>query len=278
MQHRANEKARRARDVRGERASMMRQWFAGPELERLQPEPGQAADTVLGRRIGLPHTGELLEKRSSAGMKIYGRASSIRKERWGTMVTFALDCRGVAPAALRNVFAGLCDTQLRQMQNPELRPAGLLLDPEFGEDGMVDLVAVVTDPLAMTKISTRAYTGCLVSFDDDVISDVSLIDSPAGFMEKGYRPRDGAVICKLYDRKPGMKKSTGPALPASAQAVVTENQRIDALAAGRADPLLVKALYQRNSAAYGVELVKMARHPAAVGDAGLIGFLRGGRP
>src|SRR5262245_30205946 len=95
--HRANEEARRARDVRGELAAAMRAWFAGPELERLHPVASQPTDTVLGERIGLPHTGELISKRSSQTMRVYGRVSQIEKQRWGSKIRCALNCREVSP-------------------------------------------------------------------------------------------------------------------------------------------------------------------------------------
>ena len=55
----AVEQAARQRDVRAELASAMRAWFAG-ELGRISPGKHQPMDTVLGERVGLPHTAELL--------------------------------------------------------------------------------------------------------------------------------------------------------------------------------------------------------------------------
>jgi hypothetical protein len=84
QRHQAAEaEARRGRDARVDLAARMRQWFAGPELAQLCPTPSQPTDTVLGDRIGLPLTGELVNKRSSGAMRFYGRTSEIQKERWG---------------------------------------------------------------------------------------------------------------------------------------------------------------------------------------------------
>jgi hypothetical protein len=51
-------------------------------------------------------------------------------------------------------------------------------------------------------------------------------------------------------------------LPASAQAVVDEQARIQVLAQRGTDGLILKALQANNNAAYGLELVNMARTPA----------------
>lgn len=198
MQHRANEEARRARDVRGELAATMRAWLAG-ELGRLQPAPSQPMDSVLGERVGLPHTGELLNKRSTGVTRFYGRTSEIRKQRWGAFVRRALDCRGVPVATLRRAFANVDRHQLGQMTNADLKLAGSVLEAQVTEDGFVELLTVVVDPVAVKKVLERTYTGMLCAFDGDEVASINLIDSPAGFLEKR-----SSVICKIYDGGRGL--------------------------------------------------------------------------
>ena len=248
-------------------------WARG--IEALIPVPGQSHDTAL--------TDLVITKGSSENMRFYGRTSEIVRERWGTKIHCAVNCRAVSPVKLRQAFTKMHKLQLRQMHNADLKAAGIVLDAEVSDDGIVDLRCVVTDPIAMTKVSQRTYTGCLVSFDGDDIADVSLVDSPAGFLEKS-----SAVICKIYDGgrtvdkdwKLAKKMSKGnglsraqnyaalkkvqkayaPALPASARAVLAEQERINTLAqTGKADQLVLKAVQDRNNAAYGIELVKAIR-------------------
>ena len=56
-----------------------------------------------------------------------------------------------------------------------------------------------------------------------------------------------------------MNKTNHYVLPASAQAVVDEQNCIATLAQRGTDGLILKALQANNNAAYGLELVKMAR-------------------
>ena len=56
-----------------------------------------------------------------------------------------------------------------------------------------------------------------------------------------------------------MKKANHYVLSASAQAVVDEQNRIANLMQRGTDGLIIKALQTNNNAAYGLELVKMAR-------------------
>jgi hypothetical protein len=219
-------------------------------LEHLHPVPGQATDTAL--------TDVIIMKRSNTVTHFYGRTSEIIKERWGTKIRVALNCREASASWLRKAFAKVHKIQLRQMRNADLKAAGIVLDAQVSDDGIVDLVGVVTDPIAAEKVSQRAYTGVLISTDGDTISDVSLIDSPAAFLTKGSRPT-GEVICKIYNGAKDVKKANHYVLPASAQAVVDEQNRIAHLAQRGVDGLILKALQANNNAAYGLELVKMAR-------------------
>ena len=80
-----------------------------------------------------------------------------------------------------------------------------------------------------------------------------------------------------------VRKVNAPSLPASAQAVLVEQDRLNGLAqTGRADGLALKAAQARNNEAFGLELIKAARsnphNRVAVGDAALLNFLRHGRP
>jgi hypothetical protein len=151
----------------------------------------EAPDTHLGSILGM-------RKRLGETMRFYGRTSEISKQRGGTRIRCALNCREASLKKLRQAFGKMHSHQLRQMQNADLRSAGIVLGTEVDPDGNVDLLAVVTDPTAARKVAERAYTGVLVSLDDDVVSDISLVDSPVAFLEK--RAAAGSeVICKLYD-------------------------------------------------------------------------------
>jgi hypothetical protein len=159
-----------------------------------------------------------------------------------------------------------------------------VLRAEVAGDGMVDLVAVVTDPIAVTKVSERAYTGILCSFDGDEIASINLIDSPAAFMAKSSR-----VICKLYDGggavsewkaarraleragirpatvitavEAAVRKSSERRLPVSAQQAFAEIERTEkALESGTCgDRMAATAQNQRARQLLGVEFIKAAR-------------------
>jgi len=226
--------------------SETREWLL-EHMRRTDPEPGQRPDTMLGSKIGL-------KERSGQAMQIYGRVSEIVPEEWGTQIRLAVNRAGLSPKVLKSAFAKVGRIQLRQMQNAGLRSAGFVMDPKISATGEIDLCAVITDPLAAQKLATRTYTGCVVSFDGDEISDISLVDSPVSFMQK----RSG-LICKVFDGGGGVKKA---ALWPSAQRVIDEQERIARLAQNGTDRLIVKAAQDRNTAAYGVELIKAARTPS----------------
>jgi hypothetical protein len=120
-------------------------------------------DSVLGERVGLPHTGELLNKRSSQPMQIYGRVSEIIREKWGTKIRVALSSSGISPKLLKAAFAKVGRVQLRQMQNAALKAAGFVLDPEITKTGEIDLPAVITDDTAAQKIATRTTPLLIIS-------------------------------------------------------------------------------------------------------------------
>jgi hypothetical protein len=166
---------------------------------------------------------------------------------------------------LKKAFEQVDRVQLRQMKNADLKAAGIVLRAEVSADGLVDLIGVVTDPPAMTKVAERTYTGCLVSFDGDVISDISLIDSPSAFMEKGSR-----VICKIYiDGGVGMKLAVQKAAERQEKAGKAAVEfALNHKMTGH-DPGMDLAVFK---------LLKSATRPAAVGEAGLISLLRHGRP
>ena len=224
-------------------------------------------------------------------MQIYGRVSEIIREQWGTRIRVALNS-AVSPKLLKAAFAKIGRVQLRQMQNAALRAAGFVLEPEISATGEIDLCAVITDETAARKVASRTYTGAIICLDGDEITDISLVDSPMAFLEK-------RSTCKLYskgeDVKPWKRVKramaaagvTPPAmlaaidrtvrkaaLPPSATAVLVEQDRVTLLAQTNTDGLVVKALQERVTAAYGLELVKAARsHPLD-----MVGFLRHGRP
>src|SRR5215472_16717430 len=63
---------------------------------QMQPEPGQLPDTAL--------TDTVITKRTTGAMRFFGRSSEIRKERWGTLCRFAMNCLEAPPAKLRQAF------------------------------------------------------------------------------------------------------------------------------------------------------------------------------
>jgi hypothetical protein len=164
-------------------------WALG--LDALQPLPGQPSDSAIN--CG----GTIITKRSNPSMHFYGRCTEIIKERWGTRIRVALNCREASPAALRKAFARVDKVTLRQMRNVDLRPGGCILSATVGDDSVVELSAVVVDPDAARKVAERVYVGCMASVDDTgEITDVSLVDSPIAFEKASGGP---ALVAKLYD-------------------------------------------------------------------------------
>jgi hypothetical protein len=288
-------------DARAAAAAALRQWFAD-NLHTMEPAPNQRPDSHIEPYIGLVS----LAKRSTAPMHLYGRTSEITKCPAGTLVRVAINAREAPPAILRKAFARLRKTQLRQMRNPGMRAAGIVTEASVGDDGIVELEALVSNPVAAAKVLERVYSGCLVTLDGDEVSDVSLVDSPVGWLEKRGDAKviakvftsEGERMSKDWKRAKKMAKRFGgtpaenyaalrsvakaavprqPQISPSASAVIAEHARIEALAKGGADPLLVNQLQRRNDQALGIELVKAARRPAAVGDQSLVLLLRHGR-
>jgi hypothetical protein len=181
-----------------------------------------------------------------------------------------------------------------------LRQAGIVLGASVNSDSYVDLDAMVIDETAAQKVAQRTYTGIVVSFDGDEISDVSLVDAPMQFLEK----RGGKVIVKLYNgggtvkekdwkRAQKMAKRNGctaaenyaalqrvqkayaPALPPAVEKALQERQRAED--AYRQQPnAFTKAAFVRADTATRIAVIG-AQRPAAVGDGGMINFLRRGR-
>jgi hypothetical protein len=219
-------------------------------------------------------------------MQIYGRVSEIIPEKWGTKIRLALNSAGVSPRRLRAAFAKVGRIQLRQMQNAALKAAGFVFEPTITQSGEIDLCAVITDPTAAAKVASRTYTGAVVCFDGDDITDVSLVDSPVSFMQKR-----SAVICKVYTRGgrgvpdkdwkraekmskrwggtpaknyaalKAVRKAHVPALPTSAQRVLNEIERTAEVLknGGGGDRLAVQAENTRARMQYGVEFIKAVR-------------------
>jgi hypothetical protein len=217
-------------------------------------------------------------------MQIYGRVSEIITERWGTQIRVALKCAGLSPRALKVAFAKVGRMQLRQMQNAALKAAGFVFEPTITPSGEIDLCALITDPLAAQKVASRTYTGAVVCFDGDDISDISLVDSPTAFMQKrslaickiydGGRGLDDWKVAKQMSRENGLPREVnhaalksvrkGPvvrALPASAQRVIAEIERTNAILKNGSggDRLAVQAQNNRARMAYGVEYIKAVR-------------------
>jgi hypothetical protein len=171
-------------------------------------------------------------------------------------------------------------------QNAGLPTAGFVMDPKISATGEIDLCAVITDPAAAQKVATRVYTGAVICFDGDEISDVSLVDSPVSFMQKR-----SLVICSIYSNGGGevkdwkraqkmtkrfggtpaqnyaalkaVRKANAPAIPVSAQAAFEEIERTEkVLASGTCgDRMAATAQNHRARQQIGVEFIKAARQP-----------------
>jgi hypothetical protein len=264
-----------------------------------------------GRRCGesLLPPGEVITKRFGATMaqppyglrKFFGRTQRQYMAQGGIVAEAEINCIAMAPAVLAKAAARAGRKLLDQMlgHGP---PAGRILS--IASDGTVIRVSMlITDPAAVAKMRGEVYSGVIAEFDEgDRLHRVSLVDS-----DSLAKRSDANVIAKVYDRSQKVKrkklrmaqrvaKSAGvplaaalaavesvrkggpPALPPSAQAVITEADRVQSLAGAGADRLLVKTLQGRVDTQLGVELVKAARRrPTAYGD-GIIKFLRHGKP
>jgi hypothetical protein len=161
----AEEAARRKRDVRADLAAAMREWFAHVELARLEPNKDQPSDTVLGGRIGLPHTGELLNK-GFAAMQLYAAITKVVPQSDGTIKVYGIastpqrdDQNEVITAdAVRQALPKFMQyPALREMH--QLSAAGTVLECETGEDGITRVVAHVVDLGAVVKVRNRVYRG-----------------------------------------------------------------------------------------------------------------------
>jgi hypothetical protein len=288
--------------------SWLREWLA-EYLVRTNPQPAQACGTILGDKIGL--------RKMSEKMKLWARIEKAIPRDDGTLEVHGIisspieDDQGeiVEPEAIKAALPRyMLYPTIRRQHNSD--PIGTALEVEVGDDGKTRLVGKIVSDQAIKEIRHQVLRGFSIggavlqraADNPRVITklrldEVSACDRPSNpecqiymYKRSWFEPQpywhcgehnhvtqEGAAWCRVEREFGGGDVKKSVLLP-SAQAVVNENMRIDALAAAGADPLLVKSLYQRNQAVFGAELVKMARRPAAVGDNAVIGFLRHGRP
>jgi hypothetical protein len=268
-------------------------------LRALEPLPGQPSDSAI-------NTGGCVISKGSDVTRFYARTHSLTRRNGHLLAAVEVNCGTLPTTTVRKAFQKAGRVSLRQMRDPDTRPAGFLLHNDVSIDGVARLVLVVTDEAACKKLATRTYTGVVVSFDVDEVADISLVDAPLDFVGE-FAKRAPEVLVKVFDgdsmkfkklskRAAKLSRKTGysydaalkalqtvrpvPALPASAEAALAEKSRVDKLAAsGMVDGLVAKALQRRADDAIGLEMIKAARsRPVSYGDLGMIGFLRGGRP
>jgi hypothetical protein len=292
--------AQRARDARAEAASRMRAWFAA-NLPQMEIAPDQRPDSHIEPYIGLPS----LAKRSIEPMRFYARTHRLERRTGHLLGEAIINCGAVSPPQLRRAFAKAGKLQLKQMRNPDLRPAGFILDSTVGDDGVVNLRFVVGDEAACAKLASKVYSGVILALDDGEIADISLVDAPVDFLGVEKRSQvlvkvftnESEVMSKLKKAAKKMSRRTGypvaacaaalaevdalrkgPRLPASAAAALGNLDAAVAALPNAQDQLAAKAAVGRAQTQIGVELVKAARtRPVGYGDLGMIDFLRHGR-
>jgi hypothetical protein len=253
-------------------------WYAA----LAEPCPGQRPDTMLGSY----YADKNLLKRSRSmpeyGLRRYfGR---IQRHYWGSggqICEASVVCAGVSD--LTKACKRAESQSLDQMLGHG-RPAGFIISADV--DGTVVRVrAMVSDATAMTKIDNNVYSGVVLEFDEeDRVHRVSLYDTDQ--LEK----RGIQDVCPIFDREEArMSKGIGKATMGRLRAPSAfATPWFDAAwrewemryQAYQANPTLVtKAQCQRAEAdVHKALVVESQRRPAGVGDAGLVNFLRHGRP
>jgi hypothetical protein len=193
------EETRRQRDVRGELAARMRPWFA-EELGRLYPAADQPRNTVLGDRVGLPLTGELIDKSTGTGqMQIYAALTKAVEQPdgslrvWGVASTEDLDDQNeiVRADAVREAIPDYMRFPcLREMHG--LAAAGTTLELAVGDDNVTRIIGRVVDEQAIKKIKSGTYRGFSLggavlereasnprAISRLKLTEISLVDRPA---------------------------------------------------------------------------------------------------
>jgi Caudovirus prohead serine protease len=192
----AETEARRQRDVRAELGSALRAWFAG-ELHRLSPARHQPADTVLGERIGLPGSGEILNKGFS-GMQLFATLTKAVEQPDGSLRVEGIvssekeDEQGeiVRASAMREAIPSYMRwANLRSMHS--LDAIGRTLALDVGADGVTRIVGKIVDPVAITKIKAGVLQGFSIggsvlereagnsrAISRLALSEISLVDRP----------------------------------------------------------------------------------------------------
>jgi hypothetical protein len=166
-------------------------WERG--IEALIPVPGQSHDTAL--------TDTVITKRSTGSMPSYGlrgyfgRVQRCYRAQGGMICEAAVRCSDLSPAMLVKACASAEKQSLDQMLGHD-RPAGFIVSADV-DGNVVRVRAMVTDAVAMAKLSKDVYSGVVVQFDeDDRLHRMSLYDTDQ--IEKVHRAN---VICKFIDRE-----------------------------------------------------------------------------
>jgi hypothetical protein len=196
------------------------------------------------------------------------------------------------------------------MRDADTEAAGFLIDSAVSDDGVARLRLAVTDSVAQRKLASRVYSGCVVTFDGDEVSDISLVDAPVDFVGE-FAKRAPDVVAKIYDggsmkakklakRAAKLARETGqpyelcfktlrdlrpaPAPAAPPAASPSMQKALDALAVaqsavtGAVDKMAAQAAVGRAVTGCQIEIIKSARQrPCAYGDLQLVSFLRHGR-
>jgi len=184
----------------------MRERLDGMKLTwRLATAPVQP-DQQYDTRLHEPERGDnFLTKAASTMARYHGRIRRVERQPYRTIVTATIDCAGMSAAALKRAFAKADDVALDQMMNRTLAAAGVVLESVVGADSRVELRCAVTDRTAAEKAAHSVYSGVVLDIDDGEIDQISLVDTPVGFMKAAGADN---VICKVYQRSRTVKKQS----------------------------------------------------------------------
>jgi hypothetical protein len=271
-----------ARKMRNQLAALKTQFWTH-WIAIAEPEPGQ--------RCGTPLTNVIITKGLSMPTVALSIVNYENLASGGWLVT----AQGWVEGAARKACERLGGLMLTEMHNKGLRPAGEVRSCRL-EGGTARLVARIgaEAEAVVAKIRHRVFPMIEIVHDGaGAVLDVSLVDRPQD--PDALAKHGKTVLAKLYKGDPQVKKwekrlrkaqalAQQAQLPQSAEAALAEVDRTrgnyaNALQRVDSDRMATKAAMVRAEQQIGVEMVKAAqRRPVAHGDAGLVNFLRHGRP
>jgi hypothetical protein len=277
-----------------------REWLAN-YLESINPEPGQKGDGLLGSKVGfLKGTAvsePLLFCRISkavplddGSLEVHGIASSEQRDSQNEIVR-ADAIRAALPEYLRFPAVRLQHQQL---------PIGKTVEVDVGKDRITRVVTRIYDRDAITKVRAQVLRGFslgghVTQRDEEdptvitglVLNEISLCDSPAnrsceitlwkadmpeprlcwhcGTAGHAHTTQVEAAFCRM--ERDSMNKLSE-----------TKRQKKLAKSAEKHAAELEKQWAAMSSDERCMALLKASHRRPAVGDAGLISFLRHGRP